>query len=87
MAHFSPILRWFQYNMSEEKSVRLSAVLRQINTSREDVVNFLSKQGFTVDNNPNAKISADAEALVVREFASSAKEKACLLYTSDAADE
>ena len=62
--------------MSEEKSVRLSAVLRQINTSREDVVNFLSKQGFTVDNNPNAKISADAEALVVREFASSAKEKA-----------
>jgi len=62
--------------MSEEKSVRLSAVLRQINTSREDVVNFLTKQGITVENNPNAKISADAENLVIKEFASSAREKA-----------
>jgi translation initiation factor IF-2 len=40
------------------------------------VLDFLAKKGFNVDNNPNAKLTPEQFAMLSKEFASSASEKA-----------
>ena len=52
------------------KTLRLSKVAREFNIATGTIVEFLSKKGFTVENNPNAKISDEAYALLFKEFQS-----------------
>src|SRR3954470_3947789 len=59
--------------MAEEK--RLSKVARELNVGMPTIVDFLSKKGFVVENNPNSKISVDQFNILRKEFESSALDK------------
>jgi translation initiation factor IF-2 len=61
--------------MAEEKMIRLGQASRKLNVGHNTILEFLSKKGFTVDNNPNAKLTVDQFAMLSKEFASSASEK------------
>jgi translation initiation factor IF-2 len=61
--------------MAEEKSVRLGQASRKLNVGHNTILDFLSKKGVSVENNPNAKLSAEQFAMLAKEFASSASEK------------
>lgn len=52
------------------KILRLSKIAREFNIGTSTIVEFLHKKGFTVENNPNAKIPEDAYGLLVKEFQS-----------------
>src|SRR3989442_685978 len=65
--------------MSEtEKTIRLSKAIKEFNIKLDHIVDFLSKKGFKVESNPNAKITGDAYAMLLQEFQSDkqAKEEA-----------
>jgi hypothetical protein len=62
-------------SMAEEKMIRLGQASRKLNVGHNTILEFLAKKGFTVENNPNAKLTAEMFALLAREFASSASEK------------
>jgi len=49
-------------------SIRLNKVTKDLNVGIQTVVEFLHKKGFSVEANPNAKISDDEFALLVKEF-------------------
>ncbi len=49
-------------------SIRLNKVTKDLNVGIQTVVEFLHKKGFSVDANPNAKISDEEFALLVKEF-------------------
>lgn len=49
-------------------SIRLIKVTRDLNVGITTVVEFLQKKGFTVEVNPNTKISDEEYALLVKEF-------------------
>lgn len=51
-------------------SVRLSRAAREFNIGVKTVVDFLNKKGFPVGNDPNAKLSPEMYALLMKEFAS-----------------
>jgi len=64
--------------MSETKGPqRLGKAAVTLGVSKDTIVEFLSKKGVSIDNNPMAKIEADAYELLLGEFASdqAAKEK------------
>ncbi|MEJ1236953.1 translation initiation factor IF-2 [Chryseolinea sp. T2] len=61
--------------MAEEKLIRLSQAARKLNVGHNTILDFLSKKGFEVENNPNAKLTPEQVALLSKEFASSATEK------------
>ncbi len=64
--------------MSETKGPqRLGKAAVTLGVSKDTIVEFLSKKGISIDNNPMAKIEADAYELLLGEFASdqAAKEK------------
>jgi len=61
--------------MAEEKSVRLGQASRKLNVGHNTILDFLSKKGVSVENNPNAKLTAEQFAMLAKEFASSASEK------------
>ena len=61
--------------MAEEKMIRLGQASRKLNVGHNTILDFLSKKGFTVENNPNAKLTAEQFAMLSKEFASSASEK------------
>jgi translation initiation factor IF-2 len=61
--------------MAEEKMIRLGQASRKLNVGHNTILEFLSKKGFTVDNNPNAKLTGEQFAMLSKEFASSASEK------------
>jgi translation initiation factor IF-2 len=64
--------------MSEVKGPqRLGKAAVTLGVSKDTIVEFLSKKGVTIDNNPMAKIEADAYELLLGEFAGdqAAKEK------------
>lgn len=50
------------------KTLRLSKAAKEFNIGTTTIVDFLSKKGFAVENNPNAKISGDAYELLQKEF-------------------
>lgn len=52
-----------------DKEVRISKVLKEFSIGIDHVIEFLTKKGFTVDKNPNSKISAEAYQLLEQEFA------------------
>ena len=55
--------------------IRLSQAARKLNVGKDTILEFLSKKGYEVDNNPNAKLTPDQFALLSKEYASSATEK------------
>ncbi len=61
--------------MAEEKLIRLSQAARKLNVGHNTILEFLSKKGFEVENNPNAKLTPEQASLLSKEFASSATEK------------
>jgi translation initiation factor IF-2 len=62
--------------MAEEKLIRLGQASRKLNVGHNTILDFLAKRGFSVENNPNAKLSPEQFAMLSKEFASSASEKA-----------
>ncbi|MBS1542866.1 MAG: translation initiation factor IF-2 [Bacteroidetes bacterium] len=61
--------------MAEEKMIRLGQASRKLNVGHNTILDFLTKKGFTVENNPNAKLTAEQFAMLAKEYASSASEK------------
>ncbi len=61
--------------MAEEKMIRLGQASRKLNVGHNTILDFLAKKGFVVENNPNAKLTAEQFAMLAKEFASSASEK------------
>jgi translation initiation factor IF-2 len=61
--------------MAEEKMIRLGQASRKLNVGHNTILEFLSKKGYSVDNNPNAKLTGEQYAMLSKEFASSASEK------------
>jgi len=58
--------------MVEEKAVRISKAARELGVSVARIVDTLADKGFSVENNPNAKISEEQYSLLQVEFESSA---------------
>lgn len=61
--------------MAEGKIQRLRGVAAKLNVGTKTILDFLSKEGFEVDDSPNSKITHEQVSLLSREFASSALEK------------
>ncbi|MBS1557588.1 MAG: translation initiation factor IF-2 [Bacteroidetes bacterium] len=61
--------------MAEEKGIRLGQASRKLNVGHNTILDFLGKKGIKIDNNPNAKLSAEQFAMLAKEYASSASEK------------
>ena len=49
-------------------TIRLNKVTRDLNVGITTVVEFLQKKGYTVEANPNTKISEEQYAILVKEF-------------------
>jgi translation initiation factor IF-2 len=61
--------------MAEEKMIRLGQASRKLNVGHNTILEFLAKKGFSVENNPNAKLTPEQYAMLAKEYASSASEK------------
>lgn len=61
--------------MAEEKGIRLGQASRKLNVGHNTILDFLAKKGYAVENNPNAKLTAEQFAMLAKEYASSASEK------------
>ncbi|MBT1698637.1 translation initiation factor IF-2 [Fulvivirgaceae bacterium PWU4] len=61
--------------MAEEKMIRLGQASRKLNVGHNTILEFLTKKGFSVENNPNTKLTAEQYAMLAKEYASSASEK------------
>jgi translation initiation factor IF-2 len=61
--------------MAEEKLIRLGQASRKLNVGHNTILEFLTKKGFAVDNNPNTKLTPEQYAMLAKEYASSASEK------------
>lgn len=55
--------------------MRLSQVSRKLNIGKNTIIEFLTANGFEVEDNPNYKINAEQLNLLAREFADSALDK------------
>ena len=56
--------------MSEETNftIRLSKAAKEFNVGVSTIREFLGKKGFSVDQSPNAKLTADMYELLVKEY-------------------
>lgn len=61
--------------MADEKMIRLGQASRKLNVGHNTILEFLAKKGFTVENNPNTKLTSEQYAMLAKEYASSASEK------------
>jgi translation initiation factor IF-2 len=61
--------------VAEEKLIRLGQASRKLNVGHNTILEFLAKKGFTVENNPNAKLTPEQFVMLSKEYASSASEK------------
>lgn len=61
--------------MAEEKMMRLSQVARKLNVGTATITDHLSAKGFTIENNPNSKITPEQFDMLMKEFASSVMDK------------
>jgi translation initiation factor IF-2 len=63
---------------SESKPIRLSNIARELNVGTATIIEFLVKKGYTVENNPNAKVPFECMDILDEEFkeSKSLKEKA-----------
>jgi hypothetical protein len=55
-------------NMSELKAIRLSKAATTYNVGSDHIVEELKRNGFTVENNPNAKLLPEMVAVLERAF-------------------
>ena len=49
-------------------TIRLNKVTRNLNVGIATVVDFLQKKGYTIEANPNTKITDEQYAALVKEF-------------------
>jgi translation initiation factor IF-2 len=70
--------------MSENKTLRLSKVAKELNVSVSTITEFLNEKGHTIENNPMAKLSEDLYELLSNEYQSekAAKEEAKQVTTN-----
>jgi translation initiation factor IF-2 len=54
--------------MSDAKTMRLSKVAKEFNLSASKIAEFLGSKGYSVENNPNAKIGDEEYSLLSKEF-------------------
>ncbi len=54
--------------MSEAKGMRLAKVAKELNVGLSTIVEFLGKQGFAIESNPNTKIDETQYSLLLKEF-------------------
>jgi translation initiation factor IF-2 len=54
--------------MSEEKTIRINKVLRELNISLERAVDYLKDKGISIESNPNTKISKDEYNVLCGQF-------------------
>jgi len=54
--------------MTTGKSTRLSKLAKELNVGISTIIEFLSKKGFDVPSNPNAKVPPDAVDLLQKEY-------------------
>jgi len=50
--------------MAEDKGIRLGQASRKLNVGHNTILDFLAKKGFSVENNPNAKLTAEQFAML-----------------------
>jgi translation initiation factor IF-2 len=62
----------------ESKPIRLSILARELNVGTATIIEFLAKKGYSVENNPNAKVPVECMDILDEEFkeSKSLKEKA-----------
>ena len=56
--------------MATGKATRLSKAAREFNVGISTIVEFLHKKGFSIDSNPNSKISPAQYDLLINEYRS-----------------
>ena len=54
---------------------RLVKIAKELNVGTSTIVEYLSTNGYTVENKPTAKIEDDMYALLLKEFSNSMEEK------------
>ena len=54
--------------MAEEKTMRLSQVLRILNVGKETIIEKLTEKGHRIDNNPNSKLNFDQLQILAKAF-------------------
>ncbi len=54
--------------MAVNKATRLSKIAREFNVGISTIVEFLHKKGYTIDTNPNTKISPEIYSVLVQEY-------------------
>ncbi|HQH41306.1 MAG TPA: translation initiation factor IF-2 N-terminal domain-containing protein, partial [Bacteroidales bacterium] len=54
--------------MSETKTVRLSKLARELNVGISTMVEFLKKKGYTLNPDPNSKVTPEEYDLLQKEF-------------------
>ncbi len=69
--------------MSEEKIIRISKVLAELNISFSTAFDALKSKGIAIDANPNVKISDDAYTVLCKEFAGDKGNKAASAEVSE----
>ncbi|KAA9325594.1 translation initiation factor IF-2 [Hymenobacter busanensis] len=62
--------------MAEAASKRLKQAATDLNVGTHTIVDFLAGKGISIENKPTTKLSPDQVALLNKEFASSAQDKA-----------
>src|SRR5438093_469400 len=55
--------------MAEEKGIRLSVVVKDLNIGIDHIVEFLTRNGIAIEKKPTAKINSEAYNLLQKEFA------------------
>jgi hypothetical protein len=51
-----------------DRNMRLSQAARKLNTNHNEILDFLSKNGHIIENNPNSKLTEDQISLLVGKF-------------------
>ncbi len=69
--------------MSEERSIRVNKVLRELNISLDRAVEFLKEKGHIIEASPNAKISQEEYNTLCQKFSSDKGNKAASVEVSE----
>lgn len=69
--------------MSEERTIRINKVLRELNISLDRAVDFLKGKGVEIDASPNAKISKEEFNVLSKQFSSDRGKKEASLEVSE----
>ncbi len=69
--------------MSEERTIRINKVLRELNISLDRAVDYLKDKGIAIESNPNAKISEGEYGILQSQFAGDKGNKAASLEVGE----